>query len=126
MPHRTSPSAVRIRRRAVFSTQIESPVRPRDHAIALLDLSPQMSAEHRPSDHAASVAPAARPAPGATDYDAILAAVMETERGRWFLSEYASRNRRADTAEVLTAIDRLAARHAASVAARQPEERPHN
>jgi len=84
-----------------------------------------MSAEHRPSDHAASIAPAARAAPGATDYDAILAAVMETERGRWFLSEYASRNRRADTAEVLTAIDRLAARHAASVAARQPEEKPH-
>ncbi|MGO4705759.1 hypothetical protein AB4072_08285 [Microvirga sp. 2MCAF38] len=42
-----------------------------------------------------------------SDYDAIEAAVMETERGRWFLKEYARRNRNADTDAVLRAIDNL-------------------
>ena len=37
------------------------------------------------------------------DYEAISAAVMETGRGRWFLAEYAKRNRNADTAMVLDA-----------------------
>lgn len=41
------------------------------------------------------------------DYDAIEEAVMETARGRWFLSEYARRNRAADTASVLEALGRL-------------------
>jgi hypothetical protein len=41
------------------------------------------------------------------DYDAIEAAVMETARGRWFLAEFARRNRNADTAAVLGAIERL-------------------
>ncbi|HEX2652366.1 MAG TPA: hypothetical protein VHN11_01780 [Xanthobacteraceae bacterium] len=41
------------------------------------------------------------------DYEAIEAAVMETARGRWFLAEYARRNRHADTSMLLTAIDRL-------------------
>lgn len=41
------------------------------------------------------------------DYDAIEAAVMETARGRWFLSEYATRNRNADTRLVLDAVARL-------------------
>jgi chemotaxis protein CheZ len=41
------------------------------------------------------------------DYTAIEAAVMETQRGRWFLSEYARRNRNADTDKVMSAIDRL-------------------
>ena len=41
------------------------------------------------------------------DYLAIEAAVMETARGRWFLAEYASRNRNADTDTLLTAIDKL-------------------
>ena len=31
------------------------------------------------------------------DYEAIEAAVVETNRGRWFLAEYARRNRHADT-----------------------------
>lgn len=44
-----------------------------------------------------------------TDYDAIEAAVMETEKGRWFLAEYASRHRVSDTDEVLSAIARLEA-----------------
>jgi len=43
----------------------------------------------------------------AADYDAIAAAVMETGRGRWFLTEYARRNRQADTEMVLGAIARL-------------------
>jgi hypothetical protein len=43
------------------------------------------------------------------DYDAIEAAVMETARGRWFLTEYARRNRHADTEVILGAIKRLAA-----------------
>ncbi len=41
------------------------------------------------------------------DYDAIEQAVMETARGRWFLAEYARRNRHADTTAVLDAIGRL-------------------
>lgn len=41
------------------------------------------------------------------DYDAIEGAVMETERGRWFLKEYARRNRAADTQMLLGAIERL-------------------
>jgi hypothetical protein len=44
---------------------------------------------------------------GETDYEAIEAAVMETERGRWFLREYARRNRTADTQLLLEAIGRL-------------------
>ena len=42
-----------------------------------------------------------------SDYDAIEAAVMETARGRWFLREYAKRNRSADTALVIEAVDEL-------------------
>ena len=41
------------------------------------------------------------------DYEAIESAVMETERGRWFLAEYTRRNRSADTEMLLTAIKRL-------------------
>jgi hypothetical protein len=41
-------------------------------------------------------------------YDAIYATVMESARGRWFLAEYARRNRNADTEFVLSAIDRMA------------------
>src|SRR5215471_15903255 len=43
------------------------------------------------------------------DYSAIEAAVMETERGRWFLAEYARRNRHADTTMLLSALDRIEA-----------------
>ena len=35
--------------------------------------------------------------PAEADYDAICTAVMATARGRWFLHEYAKRNRNADT-----------------------------
>lgn len=41
------------------------------------------------------------------DYDAIETAVMETSRGRWFLSEFARRNRSADTDMLLGAIQKL-------------------
>ena len=41
------------------------------------------------------------------DYDAIEGAVMETARGRWFLAEYARRNRHADTTMLLKALDRI-------------------
>lgn len=43
----------------------------------------------------------------ASQYDLIEAAVRETERGRWFLEEYARRNRNADTDVLLGAIHRL-------------------
>jgi len=41
------------------------------------------------------------------DYEAIESAVMETARGRWFLAEYARKNRTADTESLLTAIGRI-------------------
>jgi hypothetical protein len=41
------------------------------------------------------------------DYVAIHAAFMETSRGRWFLGEYAKRNRNADTRLVLDAVARI-------------------
>ena len=48
------------------------------------------------------------PFPGDNDdYDAIETAVMETERGRWFLKEYARRNRNADSLLILEALDHL-------------------
>ncbi|WP_455976050.1 hypothetical protein [Methylorubrum populi] len=43
----------------------------------------------------------------ASQYDAIEDAVRETERGRWFLTEYARRNRNADTGVLLDAIRRI-------------------
>jgi hypothetical protein len=51
--------------------------------------------------------------PGEADYDAISEAFMETSRGRWFLSEYAKRNRNADTRMVLDAVARIEASLAA-------------
>ncbi len=41
------------------------------------------------------------------DYRAIESAVMETDRGRWFLAEYTRRNRAADTASILEALTKL-------------------
>lgn len=43
------------------------------------------------------------------DYEAIESAVVETARGRWFLAEYARRNRHADTTMLLTALNRIEA-----------------
>jgi hypothetical protein len=45
--------------------------------------------------------------PSEEDYDAISEAFMETARGRWFLGEYAKRNRNADTRMVLDAVERI-------------------
>ena len=45
--------------------------------------------------------------PGEEDYAAISEAFMETSRGRWFLTEYAKRNRNADTSMVLDAVARI-------------------
>jgi hypothetical protein len=61
------------------------------------------------ADEAFALSPiSARPAlPGEADYDAIREAFMETSRGRWFLGEYAKRNRNADTAMVLDAVARI-------------------
>jgi chemotaxis protein CheZ len=47
------------------------------------------------------------PALNEADYEAIEGAVMETARGRWFLAEYARRNRHADTTMLLKALDRI-------------------
>ena len=41
------------------------------------------------------------------DYEAIEAAVTETVRGRWFLAEFARRNRVAETRQLLEAMGRL-------------------
>ena len=45
--------------------------------------------------------------PSEEDYAAISEAFMETARGRWFLTEYAKRNRNADTRMVLDAVARI-------------------
>src|SRR2546423_634510 len=56
--------------------------------------------------------------PSEEDYDAISQAFMETSRGRWFLGEYAKRNRNADTRMVLDAVARI---EETLVGQRQPE-----
>jgi hypothetical protein len=61
--------------------------------------------------------------PSEEDYDAISQAFMETSRGRWFLGEYAKRNRNADTRMVLDAVARIEESIAAQ---RQPEPAPGN
>src|SRR5258706_5170991 len=45
--------------------------------------------------------------PSEQDYEAIREAFMETSRGRWFLGEYARRNRNADTRMVLDVVARI-------------------
>jgi hypothetical protein len=47
--------------------------------------------------------------PADADYDALCEALMASSRGRWFLEEYAKRNRNADTGLVLDAIARVEA-----------------
>ena len=63
--------------------------------------------------------------PNEQDYDAIREAFMETARGRWFLGEYARRNRNADTRMVLDAVakieETLAAQRQPVVEDRLPE-----
>jgi chemotaxis protein CheZ len=58
----------------------------------------------------ASIAMSDTPVPlSEADYSVIEAAVMETVRGRWFLAEYARRNRHADTLMLISALDRIEA-----------------
>jgi hypothetical protein len=59
--------------------------------------------------------------PREEDYDAISEAFMETSRGRWFLGEYAKRNRNADTRMVLDAVARIEQSLAEQ---KQPEPEP--
>ena len=61
------------------------------------------------------------PPPGisAADYSMIEQAVMETARGRWFLLEYARRQRAAETQRLADAVDRLEA-----LLARAPQTEP--
>jgi hypothetical protein len=47
--------------------------------------------------------------PQEAEYDAVYAAVTATARGRWFLAEYANRNRHADTGLLVAAIARIEA-----------------
>src|SRR5207245_591106 len=61
--------------------------------------------------------------PSEQDYDAIREAFMETSRGRWFLGEYAKRNRNADTRMVLEAVERI---EEAIATQQQPEPAPNN
>src|SRR5580700_8716429 len=68
---------------------------------------PMSVAANPPSEKPPAAARGLRP--GNADFEAIYEAVMATDRGRWFLSEYARRNRHTDTAIVLAAIDRLVA-----------------
>ena len=58
--------------------------------------------------------------PREEDYDAISEAFMETSRGRWFLGEYAKRNRNADTRMVLDAVARIEENLAAQKTDRPP------
>jgi hypothetical protein len=51
------------------------------------------------------------------DFEAIEDAVMETERGRWFLAEFIRRRRAEDTVQILAAIGRLEGRAARADAA---------
>ena len=44
------------------------------------------------------------------DYDAILATITGTARGRWFLGEYAKRSRRTEIEMILTEINKLKCR----------------
>lgn len=57
--------------------------------------------------YAPSSPPVEATPPGEADYTAIHDVFMETARGRWFLAEFAKRNRNADTRMVLDAVDRI-------------------
>ncbi len=61
------------------------------------------------------------PAGGAADFEAIQGAVEETARGRWFLAEFARRNRVADTGTLLEALQRIEAGIAKPSVASAPE-----
>jgi hypothetical protein len=68
-----------------------------------------LRAEFNMADEVFALSPiSARAAlPNEEDYAAIHEAFMETSRGRWFLGEYAKRNRNSDTRMVLDAVARI-------------------
>jgi hypothetical protein len=76
-----------------------------DHALTAVICADELAM----ADEAFALSPiAARPVqPSEADYDAIKEAFMETSRGRWFLGEYAKRNRNTDTTMVLDAVARI-------------------
>jgi chemotaxis protein CheZ len=75
------------------------------------------------SDEHLSLTPSAPPPPTEADYEAIAAAVLETVRGRWFLGEYARRNRNADTELILKGLERIETLVRARPPAVSPAER---
>jgi hypothetical protein len=60
---------------------------------------------------------------GALDYDTVIAAVLESSRGRWFLREHERRLRAAETRTLLGAIRRLEGSLAPAIATREATER---
>ncbi len=62
--------------------------------------------------------------PAEAEYNAVYAAVTATERGRWFLAEFANRNRKADTDLILAAIARVEAAIRAGAAPAVPQGIP--
>ena len=61
------------------------------------------------ADGSLAISPMPPALPADADYDALCEALMASSRGRWFLEEYAKRNRNADTGLVLDAIARVEA-----------------
>jgi hypothetical protein len=59
------------------------------------------------SDDSLARTPTAAASRAGADYDAIHDTIVASERGRWFLDEYARRHRGADTERVLAAIARI-------------------
>ena len=78
------------------------------------------------ADEAFALSPIAAHAaqPSEADFDAIREAFMETARGRWFLGEYAKRNRNADTRMVLDAVARIEETLAAQRQPLDPQPEP--
>jgi hypothetical protein len=62
---------------------------------------------NEPAPHKTSAIADGDSPPAEADYESIHNAVMETERGRWFLLQYAKRNRNADTETVLAILARI-------------------
>ncbi len=78
-------------------------------SVMRFDLRDEIADETAMANEAFALSPmSARAAqPNEADYDAISEAFMETARGRWFLGEYAKRNRNADTRMVLDAVAKI-------------------
>ncbi|MBI4273562.1 MAG: hypothetical protein HY659_02525 [Rhizobiales bacterium] len=62
---------------------------------------------NEPTPHKTSALADGDSPPAEADYESIYNAVMETERGRWFLLQYAKHNRNADTEMVLAILARI-------------------